>query len=111
MIFLTRMDKQQMFLNPDHIVSIEETPDTVITLFNGHHILAREGAATIISRIVAYRARILRRSSIQAGNAGTRKRASRRRKRLFRSATLNRDIICPEACSVHERSPILSRDV
>lgn len=104
MIFLTRMDKQQMFLNPDHIVSIEETPDTVLTLFNGHHILVRERAATIIARIVAYRTRIL----IRAG-AGS--RSIKRRKNMFRSVTLNKNIVCPEACNIHERSPLLSREI
>jgi hypothetical protein len=32
MIVVTRLDKQLMYLNPDHIICIEETPDTVITL-------------------------------------------------------------------------------
>lgn len=88
MIFLTRMDKQKAYLNPDHIVSIEETPDTVITLFNGHHILVRERASVIISRIVAFRAQVLRR----AHPVAAKKYAARQRKRHFRSKTLNREI-------------------
>ncbi|MFA7059353.1 MAG: flagellar FlbD family protein [Pedobacter sp.] len=106
MIFLTRMDKQQMYLNPDHIVSIEETPDTVITLFNGNHFIVKERAGIIISRIVAYRAKIIRRS-----NGRYRKKYFERQKTSqFRSSTLNRDIICPENCSAHERSPLHSRE-
>lgn len=62
MILVTRLDKQKMFLNPDHIVSIEETPDTVITLFNGHHILVRERCQVILNRVIAFRTKILRRS-------------------------------------------------
>jgi len=106
MIFLTRMDKQQMFLNPDHIVSIEETPDTVITLFNGNHFIVKERACIIISRIVAYRAKIIRRS----GGRSRKKYLERQKTSLFRSSTLNRDIVCPENCSVHERSPLHSRE-
>ncbi len=63
MILVTRLDRQTMFLNPDHVVSIEETPDTVITLFNGHHILVRERCQVLLNRIVAFRTRILRRSA------------------------------------------------
>ena len=106
MIFLTRMDKQEMYINPDHIVSIEETPDTVIALFNGHHFIVKERADTIISRIVAYRARIIRRS----GGLGRKKYLERQKSSLFRSSILNRDIVCPENCSAHERSPLLSRE-
>lgn len=62
MILVTRLDRQTMFLNPDHIVSIEETPDTVITLFNGHHFLVREHCQVILNRIIAFRTKILRRS-------------------------------------------------
>jgi len=63
MILVTRLDRQTMFLNPDHIVSVEETPDTVITLFNGYHILVREHCQVILNRIIAFRAKVLRRSS------------------------------------------------
>lgn len=62
MILLTRFDRQQMFLNPDQIVSVEETPDTVITLYNGQHLLVRERAQVILNRIIAYRSRVLRRA-------------------------------------------------
>jgi flagellar protein FlbD len=100
------MDKQEMYINPDHIVSIEETPDTVIALFNGHHFIVKERASIIISRIVAYRAKIIRRS----GGNGRRRHTERQKTSLFRSSTLNRDIVCPEKCSVHEQSPLHSRE-
>jgi flagellar protein FlbD len=67
MILVTRLDRQQMYLNPDHIISVEETPDTVITLFNGHHILIRESASVLINRIISYRTRILRRAGSSTG--------------------------------------------
>ncbi|GFE59799.1 flagellar FlbD family protein [Geobacter sp. AOG2] len=105
MIFLTRMDRQAMYLNPDHIVSIEETPDTVITLFNGHHFIVKESAADIISRVVAFRARIIRRS----GNAIGRKYLTKAKKSLFRSATLNRNLTIDNR-EEHERSPFHSQE-
>ena len=107
MILLTRMDKQLMYINPDHIISIEETPDTVIALYNGHHFIVKESAATIISRIVAYRAKIIRRS----GGLTRKKYLERQKISQFRSSTLNRHIVCPEKCSDHERSPLLGRDI
>lgn len=64
MIAVTRLDKQLMYLNPDHIICIEETPDTVITLFNGNRYIVKDKATAIISRIVVFRARISRRASI-----------------------------------------------
>ncbi len=66
MIILTRMDKQLFFVNPDHIITIEETPDTVITLFNGHHFIVKESAQSIIRKIISFRAAIIRRSGISA---------------------------------------------
>ncbi len=78
MIIVTRFDRQTMFLNPDHIVSIEETPDTVITLYNGNHILVREKCQAILSRIVAFKTMIIRRSgAVQPGQAYLRRQRTR----------------------------------
>ena len=66
MIVVTRLDKQRMYLNPDHIICVEETPDTVITLYNGNRYIVIDRASTIISRIVAFRARISRRAAVPA---------------------------------------------
>lgn len=106
MILLTRMDKQEMYVNPDHIVSVEETPDTVIALFNGNHFIVKESASVIIGRIVAFRARVMRRSgsSIPKGHRG------RTRKSLFRSTTLNNESLYPGGQDLQTRSPIHSRE-
>jgi flagellar protein FlbD len=106
MILLTRMDKQEMYINPDHIVSVEETPDTVIALFNGHHFIVKESASVIISRIVAFRARVKRRS----GNSGPKKYLARSRKSLFRSVTLNHEAMYPNGLDEQARSPFHSRE-
>lgn len=75
MILVTRLDRQQIYLNPDHIVSVEETPDTVITLYNGHHILVREHCQVILNRIIAFRGKVLRRSgAVPDGHAYLRRR-------------------------------------
>ena len=63
MIAVTRLDKHLMYLNPDHIICIEETPDTVITLFNGNRYIVIDRAQAIIDRVVAFRARISRRAA------------------------------------------------
>jgi flagellar protein FlbD len=105
MISLTRMDKQVMYVNPDHIVSIEETPDTVITLFNGHHFIVKESAADIVNRVVAFRARVIRR----AGSAVGKKYLTKAKKGLFSSATLNRNLTIDNR-EEQERSPFHSQE-
>ena len=71
MIELTRLNKQVIFLNPDLIKLIEETPDTVISLINGDHLLVLEKAAEIIEKIIDYRIGILRRSGNPNGLFGS----------------------------------------
>jgi len=105
MISLTRMDKQVMYVNPDHIVSIEETPDTVITLFNGNHFIVKESAAEIISRVVSFRAGIIRR----AGSSTGKKYLTKVKNGLFRSATLNRNLAI-DSRGEQERSPFHSQE-
>ena len=100
------MDKQEMYINPDHIVSIEETPDTVIALFNGHHFIVKESAKVIIGRIVAFRARVMRRS----GSSAPKRYLERSRKSLFRSVTLNREAAYPGTLDEQARSPFHSRE-
>jgi len=60
MIKLTRRDKQEIILNSDLIETIEETPDTVITLTTGRRHLVCESAAQIILKITEFKASILR---------------------------------------------------
>ncbi|KAF0219385.1 MAG: flagellar protein [Geobacteraceae bacterium] len=62
MIRLTRLDGSEIYLNPNLIETIEETPDTHITLSNGNRYLLLEPARVIIDRIVAFQSGIMRRS-------------------------------------------------
>ncbi|NTV15334.1 MAG: flagellar FlbD family protein [Desulfobulbaceae bacterium] len=69
MIKLTRRDNQEIFINSDLIETIEETPDTVITLTTGHRHLVCESAAEILDRIMAFKSAILRRGTPPASAA------------------------------------------
>ena len=58
MIKLTRMNKSKFFLNVNLIEIIEETPDTVVTLTNGHKMIVTESAEQIIEKIIKYKRKI-----------------------------------------------------
>lgn len=60
MIRLTQLDGSEVYLNPDLIEIISETPDTHITLSNGNRYLILEPARVVIGRIVSYKARLFR---------------------------------------------------
>jgi flagellar protein FlbD len=55
MVELTRLRGEKFALNPDQIETIEETPDTVITLLNGHKYVVRETTKEVISLIESFR--------------------------------------------------------
>jgi flagellar protein FlbD len=55
MIELTRLNGVKFAVNSDHIEIIEETPDTVITLMNGHKYVVKERVREIISQVQAFR--------------------------------------------------------
>ena len=63
MIKLTRLNGSELYLNPDLIETIEATPDTHLTLANGQHYVVLDEIRVIVERIVAYKARIGRRSN------------------------------------------------
>jgi flagellar protein FlbD len=58
MIWLTRFDGTRFALNADIIQSMEETPDTVITLTNGHHFVVRERAEEVMRQLIEFRHRV-----------------------------------------------------
>jgi flagellar protein FlbD len=59
MIFLTRFDGSELVVNCDLIVTLEKTPDTVITLTTGHRIMVRESVEEVVARATTYRHRVL----------------------------------------------------
>ena len=58
MIKLTRINKQEFYLNSDLIETMEMTPDTVITLVNGKKVIASESAEEIVEKIKNFRGKI-----------------------------------------------------
>ncbi len=54
MIPLTRPDGSTLLVNPDRIETVEETPDTVITLADGKKLLVREAAMVVANRFRSY---------------------------------------------------------
>jgi flagellar protein FlbD len=60
MIHLTRINRMPLVLNADLIEHIEATPDTVISLTNGHKYVVWESADEVIERVVEFRLRIQR---------------------------------------------------
>jgi len=54
MIALTRLNGTKYYLNADLIVSVEGTPDTVISLTNGAKFVVRDRTEDVIQMIVDY---------------------------------------------------------
>ena len=75
MIKLTSLGGSEIFINPDLIEIIEETPDTHITLMNGNRYLVREKARGVVDRIIDFRSRIIHRAE-----TGKRQKYLKRRK-------------------------------
>lgn len=54
MIEVTKLSGERVFVNADHIETVEPHPDTVMVLSNGRHFIVREKAEEIVARIVEY---------------------------------------------------------
>ena len=59
MIMLSRLNGVPFALNPDLIERAEATPDTVITLCDGHKVLVTESVEELVSLVREYRASVL----------------------------------------------------
>jgi flagellar protein FlbD len=57
-IDVTRLGGGALVINVDLILSIEQTPDTMIAFSNGEKLLVLETPAMLIERVVAFRRRI-----------------------------------------------------
>jgi flagellar protein FlbD len=71
MILLTRLNGDEIYLNPDLIERIEALPDTIVSLVDGKKYVAVEGPHEIIDRIVAFRAAVLVAAEAEAAAGGT----------------------------------------
>ncbi|MFT5424220.1 MAG: flagellar protein FlbD [Phycisphaerales bacterium] len=62
MISLTRLNDSPFVLNCELIRTIEERPDTTITLVTGEHLVVRESMKDVVGRVIDY-GRLLRRAT------------------------------------------------
>lgn len=54
MIRLSRLDGKEFLVNALLIETVEEVPDTIVTLTTGHKHVVRESAEEIAARVIAY---------------------------------------------------------
>ena len=65
MIFLTKLDGKEFMLNEELIGTVNETPDTVIVLENGHSYIVRESMRELQNKIYE-NSRLQRRARLSA---------------------------------------------
>ncbi|MCR5517899.1 MAG: flagellar FlbD family protein [Lachnospiraceae bacterium] len=58
MILVNRLNGKELIINCDMIETIEATPDTVITLVNGHKYVVVQGVDEIRDSVIAYKRRL-----------------------------------------------------
>jgi len=58
MIKVTRLDESVFYVNPHQIESLEETPDTVITLVTGKKLVVKNKIQDVLNSILEYRRRL-----------------------------------------------------
>jgi flagellar protein FlbD len=57
-IILTRLGGHQVAVNPDLIERAEPTPDTVLTMFDGHKIVVAESVDEVVAAVRSWRASV-----------------------------------------------------
>lgn len=55
MIEVSRLNGTRFYLNAEMIESVEGTPDTVITLSNGHKYVVVESVEEVVKRVIDYK--------------------------------------------------------
>lgn len=58
MITLTKLNDTQFILNAELIKTVEETPDTVITITTGNKYIVKEKADEVVDKVVQYKKNI-----------------------------------------------------
>jgi flagellar protein FlbD len=58
MISLTRLDGKELVVNADHVLTAEATPDTVLQLTTGLHLMVKESVPEVVERIAAWQRRV-----------------------------------------------------
>lgn len=60
MIAVTRLNGQKFVLNAELIRTIEESPDTIITLVTGEHLVVAESSDELIRRVIEFQRHLRR---------------------------------------------------
>lgn len=58
MIKITGLDNKEFVINSEHIEKLEQIPESVITLTNGHKYLVKESNDEIIRKVIEYKRKI-----------------------------------------------------
>ena len=66
MIALTRLDGKELVVNADHVLTVEATPDTVVVLTTGHHLMVKETVDEVVDRAAAWKRRLSRGADLRA---------------------------------------------
>jgi flagellar protein FlbD len=67
-ILLTRLGGAELALNPDLVERAEPTPDTVITMIDGHKIVVAESITEVVDRIRTWRASVVAEACVLSRN-------------------------------------------
>lgn len=54
MIRVTRLNGKEFVINAEHVLCVEETPDTVVTLTNRDKIVVKETIDEVVRRVIDY---------------------------------------------------------
>jgi flagellar protein FlbD len=55
LIELLQLDKQTVWLQPDHLLRVEARPDTVVTLTNGDKLVVFNTPQNIMEQLIAFK--------------------------------------------------------
>ncbi|WP_066507328.1 flagellar FlbD family protein [Abyssisolibacter fermentans] len=55
MILVKRMNDTEFIINSDLIETVEETPDTVITLVNGKKMVVKDSKEEIVEKVIKFK--------------------------------------------------------
>jgi flagellar protein FlbD len=60
MIKVTKLNGKEYYINAEIVVTIEETPDTIITTSLGNKIIVKESSKEIVEKIIEYKRTIFK---------------------------------------------------
>jgi flagellar protein FlbD len=71
MIWVTRLDGSPLLLNVDLVVTIERTPDTLVSLTTGDTVLVRESPDELVDRITRFKRAVSSGAAVDASARGS----------------------------------------